>query len=112
VPHFGEANSKPAARSGPRRSASVAQRRTRRRPRRSTASSTAADAPAVNLNSADAQTLSELPGIGPTLAERIVEFRALNGPFASVDELADVAGITPQRLDALVPLLTTGREKL
>ena len=46
---------------------------------------------------------------GPTLAERIVEFRTLNGPFASVDGLADVAGITPQRLDALTPLLTTGR---
>jgi DNA uptake protein ComE-like DNA-binding protein len=38
-----------------------------------------------------------------------VEFRTLNGPFASVDGLADVAGITPARLDALVPLVTTGR---
>jgi competence protein ComEA len=112
VPHFGEANSRPTARSSPRRAGSASERRTRRRPRRSTASSTTADAQAVDLNSADAQTLAELPGIGPTLAERIVEFRTLNGPFASVDGLADVAGITPQRLDALIPLLTTGRERL
>lgn len=111
VPHFGEAKTRPAARSSPRRAA-PAERRTRQRPRRSTAGSVAADAPSVNLNAADAQTLSELPGIGPALAERIVEFRMLNGPFASVDGLADVAGITPQRLDALIPLLTTGREKL
>lgn len=101
VPHFGEAKSRPATRSGPRRA--------RGRPHRSAPSSTAAaGAPPLNLNSADAQALAELPGIGPTLAERIVEFRTLNGPFASVDGLADVAGITPQRLDALHPLLTTG----
>jgi competence protein ComEA len=63
----------------------------------------------VDLNSADERTLAGLPGIGPTLAQRIVEFRTLNGPFASVDGLADVAGITPQRLDSLAPLLTAGR---
>jgi competence protein ComEA len=62
----------------------------------------------VDLNTADESTLAELPGIGQTLAERIVEFRTLNGPFASVDGLADVAGITPQRLDTLAPLLSTG----
>ena len=43
------------------------------------------------------------------LRKGVIEFRALNGPFASVDGLADVAGITPQRLDALLPLLSTGR---
>lgn len=112
VPRYGDEASGPTARSSARKSAGAA-RRTRRRPRRSAASRP--DAPAgdivrsVDLNSADAATLAELPGIGPTLAERIVEFRQLNGPFVSVDGLADVAGITPQRLDALAPLLTTGR---
>lgn len=104
VPRQGEATPRPAARTTHRRTAATA-RRTHRRPRPNGAAATAA----VDLNSADERTLSELPGIGPTLAERIVEFRTLNGPFASVDGLADVAGITPQRLDALTPLLRTGR---
>ena len=104
VPHFGDPKSKPATRTSPRRATSSTARRTRRRPQQA-----AGTAHGIDLNSADEQTLAELPGIGPTLAERIVEFRTLNGPFASVDGLADVAGITPQRLDALTPLLTAGR---
>lgn len=55
----------------------------------------------VDLNQADAASLALLPGVGTALAQRIVEFRAVNGAFASVDELADVAGITPRRADAL-----------
>lgn len=59
----------------------------------------------VDLNSADAQTLASLPGIGILLAQRIVEYRRLNGPFASTDELAGVAGVTARRLDSLQPYL-------
>jgi competence protein ComEA len=65
----------------------------------------AATPAAVNLNAADASALASLPGVGPTLAARIVEYRRLNGPFASVDELADVAGMTQRRIDALLPYL-------
>jgi competence protein ComEA len=57
----------------------------------------------VDINSADAETLATIPGIGGGLAARIVAFRAQNGPFASVDELLDVSGITEHRLDALFP---------
>ena len=57
----------------------------------------------VDINAADADTLATIPGIGPGLAERIVAFRTSNGPFASVDELLDVAGITDRRLDAILP---------
>ncbi len=57
----------------------------------------------VDLNAADAGTLATIPGIGPGLAERIVAFRTSNGPFASVDELLDVSGITDRRLDAMLP---------
>ncbi len=57
----------------------------------------------VDLNAADAATLATIPGIGPGLAERIVAFRQANGPFASVDELLDVSGITDRRLDAILP---------
>ena len=57
----------------------------------------------VDINAADAGTLATIPGIGPGLAERIVAFRTSNGPFAAVDELLDVSGITDRRLDALLP---------
>ncbi|HTD37664.1 MAG TPA: ComEA family DNA-binding protein [Candidatus Limnocylindrales bacterium] len=57
----------------------------------------------VDINTADADTLATIPGIGGGLAERIIAFREQNGPFASVDELLDVAGITDRRLDAILP---------
>ena len=57
----------------------------------------------VDLNSADERTLQTLPGVGPALAARIVLFRAANGPFGSVDELLDVAGITERRLELISP---------
>lgn len=53
----------------------------------------------VKLNSSDAQTLDrELRGIGPAKAKAIVEYRAANGPFQSVDELLEVKGIGPATL--------------
>jgi competence protein ComEA len=60
---------------------------------------------AIDVNAADAAALASLPGIGETLAGRIVEYRNLNGPFASLDELADVAGMTQRRIDAIAPYL-------
>ncbi|MGO0122766.1 helix-hairpin-helix domain-containing protein [Desulfothermobacter acidiphilus] len=55
----------------------------------------------VNLNTASEAELQTLPGIGPTLARRIVEYRSKNGPFSSVDELAKVPGIGARRLEQL-----------
>jgi competence protein ComEA len=49
----------------------------------------------LDLNSATAAELDGLPGIGPVLAQRIVDHRARNGPFRSVDQLDDVPGIGP-----------------
>jgi competence protein ComEA len=60
----------------------------------------------VDVNTADAAALGSLPGIGATLAARIVQYRELNGPFASLDELADVAGMTQRRIDAISPFVT------
>ncbi len=57
--------------------------------------------PKPSLGSATAEQLQELDGIGPTLAERIVEYRATHGGFRSLDELAEVDGIGEQRLQAL-----------
>ncbi|MDK3256805.1 ComEA family DNA-binding protein [Blastococcus capsensis] len=49
----------------------------------------------VDLNTAGVADLDALPGIGPVLAQRIVDHRTRHGPFRSVDELDDVAGIGP-----------------
>jgi competence protein ComEA len=56
---------------------------------------------AVDINTADAVALEELPGVGPSIAQAIVEWREANGPFASVDELEDVPGIGPATLDEI-----------
>lgn len=60
----------------------------------------AAPAGLVDLNAADVAALDALPGIGPVLAQRIVEHRAEH-PFTTVDELADVRGIGPALLENL-----------
>jgi competence protein ComEA len=49
----------------------------------------------VDLNSADASELAQVPGVGPKMAEAIADHRRLNGPFKSVDELRDVRGVGP-----------------
>ena len=54
-----------------------------------------------SLGSATVEQLEQLEGIGPTLAERIVEYRAAHGGFRSLDQLAEVDGIGEQRLQAL-----------
>ncbi len=60
-----------------------------------------ADDGLVDLNRADAATLETLPGIGPVLAERIVQWRDDVGPFGSVDELTSVSGIGEHVLEGL-----------
>jgi competence protein ComEA len=54
-----------------------------------------------SLGSATVEQLDEIDGIGPTLAERIVEYRTENGGFGSLDELQDVEGIGEKRLETL-----------
>lgn len=60
----------------------------------------------LNLNTASAAELELLPGIGPALAARIVEDRAANGPFRSVDDLDRVKGIGPKTLGRIRALCT------
>ena len=47
----------------------------------------------ISINSASLSELQTLPGVGPVLAQRIVEFRDVNGPFGAVEDLLDVPGI-------------------
>ncbi|MGC5166672.1 helix-hairpin-helix domain-containing protein [Luteimicrobium sp. DT211] len=59
----------------------------------------------VDLNTADAAALDALPGIGPVLAQRIVDRRTQGGPFTSVDQLDEVSGIGPALLARLRDLV-------
>ena len=59
----------------------------------------------VDLNGAGAATLAEVPGIGPILAERIIAVRRRDGPFDALDQLLDVAGMSPSRLEQARPYL-------
>lgn len=63
-------------------------------------------APLVNINTASADELDELPGVGPTTAQAIIDHRRSNGPFTSVDELIDVRGIGDAKLAQLRDLVT------
>jgi competence protein ComEA len=59
----------------------------------------------VDLNGADAAALDALPGIGPVLAGRIVDWRQAHGRFTAVDEIGEVDGIGPTLLTKLRPLV-------
>ncbi|WNV76986.1 helix-hairpin-helix domain-containing protein [Geodermatophilus sp. DSM 44513] len=60
----------------------------------------------VDLNAAGAADLDALPGIGPVLAQRIVEHRERSGPFRTVEQLEDVPGIGPTTYAELAELVT------
>jgi competence protein ComEA len=62
----------------------------------------------ININTASLGELDQLPGIGPTLAQRIIDFREFNGPYTSIDQLAEVTGISESMVDELRDLVTIG----
>ena len=62
----------------------------------------------VNINTADADTLSSLPGIGQVLAERILAYRQQNGSFRAVEEITKVEGIGEKKAEAILELITVG----
>lgn len=67
-----------------------------------------ADPRPLDLNHASAEEISRLPGIGPSLARRIVEERDRRGRFESADGLRSVLGMGPKKLAALLPHVTVG----
>ena len=59
----------------------------------------------LDINTATEEELTQLPGVGPGLARRIVEYRTANGPFQTVDDLQNVSGIGPSKFDRLAPYI-------
>ncbi len=59
----------------------------------------------VDLNAATANDLDALPGIGPVLAQRVIDWRTEHGAFTSVDQLRQISGLGGKKFDALAPLV-------
>ena len=59
----------------------------------------------IDLNTAGAEELDRLPGVGPNLARVIVAYREANGPFRLVEDLLKVPGIGPSKLALFRPLV-------
>ncbi|OQX86138.1 hypothetical protein B6D60_06745 [candidate division KSB1 bacterium 4484_87] len=65
----------------------------------------------ININTASADEMVNLPRVGPVLAKRIVDYREQHGYFDSVEELIRVKGIGKKRLEKLKPFVFVGSEK-
>ncbi len=60
----------------------------------------------ININTADVVVLATLKGVGPKLAQRIVDFRSKSGNFKSIEDLKLVKGIGDKLFDAIAPQIT------
>jgi competence protein ComEA len=66
----------------------------------------AAPSAPINLNSATAEQLDTLDGVGPTTAQKILDYRTQHGGFSSIDDLAQIPGIGPKKLESLKAQVT------
>ena len=62
----------------------------------------------VNLNTATAEQLATIPGVGPKMAERILDYRQKNGGFKKIEDLMNVSGVGEKSLLKMKPLITVG----
>lgn len=62
----------------------------------------------ININTASQAELESLPGIGPTTATRIIEYRTANGPFLNAEDIINVPGIGPGTYERIKDLITVG----
>ncbi len=63
----------------------------------------------ININTATAAELNTLPGIGPTTAQKIVDYRTQNGPFLNTEDIINVSGIGPGTYERIKNLITVGQ---
>ena len=61
----------------------------------------------VNINTAGSDLLESLPGIGPALAQRIIDYRQAHGPFERIEDVTEVSGIGEATFEAIQDLITT-----
>ena len=61
----------------------------------------------ININTASVEELDGLPGIGPTIAQRIIDYRDENGPFQTIEDILNVSGVGPSTFDQIKDLITT-----
>jgi competence protein ComEA len=66
------------------------------------------DSELIDINTASQFELESLPGIGPTTAEKIIEYREENGPFATTEDIMNVSGIGPGTYERIKDLITVG----
>lgn len=66
------------------------------------------DGEIVDINNASVAQLDTLPGIGPSTAQKIVEYRDANGPFATIDEIMSVSGIGPAKFEQIQSFISVG----
>ena len=60
----------------------------------------------IDINTATLEEFDSLPGIGPTTAQKIVDYRAANGPFAAIEDIMNVSGIGPSTFEDIKDLIT------
>ena len=70
------------------------------------AAATATAAAPVNLNTATVEQLATIPGVGPKMAERIIDYRQKNGGFKKVEDLMNVSGVGEKSFLKIKPLIT------
>jgi competence protein ComEA len=73
---------------------------------RAAATVTATATAPVNLNTATAEQLATIPGVGPRMAERIIDYRQKNGGFKKVEDLMNVSGVGEKSFLKMKPLIT------
>jgi competence protein ComEA len=62
----------------------------------------------ININTASIAELDTLPGIGPTTAQKIIDYREQNGPFVNAEDIINVSGIGPASYERIKDLITVG----